>query len=80
MGFLRDRGLAESRIVLFQAILFWLAHYHLLFDGSLSFWASLPFVSVVLGLLILHSKSLAISTSTHFLYNFLVGIFIKSVS
>jgi membrane protease YdiL (CAAX protease family) len=78
-GFLKDQDLPESRIVLFQAILFWLAHYHSLFDGRLSFWVSIPFVSIILGILILRSKSLTISTGTHFLYNFLVSIFVIPV-
>lgn len=76
---LRNRGLTESRIVLFQAILFWLAHYQLLLDGTLSFWTSVPFVSVILGILVLRSKSLAISTIPHFLYNFFTGVFINPV-
>ncbi len=74
-GFFRNRGIAESKIALFQAVLFWLAHYRSLLNGNMSFWTSIPFASIILGILVLRSKSLTFSTVSHFLYNLFVGIF-----
>lgn len=73
---LRDFGLTESKTLIVQAFVFWIAHYHLFLSGSLSFWVTIPFIALMLGIVIKQSKSLALSVVVHFLYNFLTG-FIK---
>lgn len=74
---LRNLGMEEYKIVVTQAILFWLAHYNLLLAGSLSFWTTIPLLGIVLGILVFRSKSLTSSIVAHFLYNLFVS-FIKN--
>lgn len=76
-GYLRSQGVGEYKILVIQAILFWLSHYQALLDGSLSFWTTIPFAGVILGLLALRSKSLTTGIVTHFFYNFLLGFILK---
>lgn len=59
----------ESIIVVFQAILFWLFHIYQLPLNPLSFWIFTPLISLFLGIVTAHSKSLSPSTLAHFLYN-----------
>lgn len=73
---LKDLGFTERKIIATQAFLFWMAHYHLLLSGSLSFWITIPIISLMLGIVISKSKSLGLSISAHFLYNFFIGFII----
>jgi membrane protease YdiL (CAAX protease family) len=70
---LRDRGYSETKILVVQAALFWLAHLNLISRSS--FWVILPLFSLWLGFLVLRSKSLTPSTWVHFIYNLSVNLF-----
>jgi membrane protease YdiL (CAAX protease family) len=72
--YLSARSLQSGKVIAIQALLFWLAHIPSVFDEWFFFWITLPFVSVMLGVLIYRSKSLTVTITTHFLYNFIVGL------
>jgi membrane protease YdiL (CAAX protease family) len=74
--FIRTFGISDGKIVFVQALFFWLAHFPLLGSGhQYSFFLSIPLASVILGLIVLRSKSLTTSTIIHMLYNLVVGLF-----
>jgi membrane protease YdiL (CAAX protease family) len=65
-GYLLKLGWRDSRIVLFQAALFSLAHIYYLFEGlPISFWLIVPTDSLVLGLLVWRSRTIASSMAAH---------------
>jgi membrane protease YdiL (CAAX protease family) len=73
--FLRDLRLSDATIVIVQALLFWAAHYQMLeSDRTFSFWVTTPFVSLILGIIVLRTRSLTLSTLSHYLVNFLLEI------
>jgi membrane protease YdiL (CAAX protease family) len=71
---LSARSLQSGKVIAIQALLFWLAHLPSVIDKWFFFWVTLPFVSVMLGILIYRSKSLTVTIITHSLYNFAVGL------
>ncbi len=69
--FLENFGLNETKIVVIQALLFWVAHYSYI-NSIYSFWVSIPFVSLLFGIIVRRSKSITYSLMAHFLYNLIV--------
>jgi membrane protease YdiL (CAAX protease family) len=72
--YLRSRSLRTIHVIVIQALLFWLAHISSGIDKWIFFWVTLPFISIMLGLLVHRSKSLAACVTTHFLYNCVIGL------
>jgi membrane protease YdiL (CAAX protease family) len=72
--YLRSRSLRPVHVIVIQALLFWLAHISSGIDKWIFFWVTLPFISIMLGLLVHRSKSLAACVTTHFLYNCVIGL------
>jgi membrane protease YdiL (CAAX protease family) len=73
-AYLRSRSLRTVHVIAIQALLFWLAHISSGIDKWIFFWVTLPFISIMLGLLVHRSKSLAACVTTHFLYNCVIGL------
>jgi len=71
-AFLRERNCGNVKILIIQALLFWLCHLNLV--STISFWFALPLISLWLGFLVLRYKSLIPSAMTHLVYNFLAVI------
>ena len=76
--FLKDRGWSESRIIFFQAFLFWISHLNFLFNNPFNFWVFIPAVGLLLGYIVLRSKSITPSTITHLFINLLYGLILLS--
>jgi membrane protease YdiL (CAAX protease family) len=68
--YLEKLKLSDLKILFVQALLFWIVHLNQM--SSASFWVLLPLLGLWLGFLVLRSKSLIPSISTHFVYNFIV--------
>ena len=72
--FLKDLGCTNLLTFFVQAFLFWISHYQMLVVGHVfSFWIATPCISMILGYIVLRSKSVALSTISHYLYNCLIG-------
>ncbi len=71
--FLSRTGLKGYQIIVTQAIFFWLSHLYY-FSNPVGFWVILPFVSIMLGIIVLRSKKILPSIIGHFLYNLLVAL------
>jgi len=74
--YLKEKNYSVRRIVIVQAVLFWVAHIYYIFDAPIFFWVILPFYSLLLGVLVARSKSLTPSTIAHYFLNVGVGILI----
>ncbi len=70
---LRNWGLSEPRTWLLTSALFWVSHINYVLDPPFNFWMFIPAVSLLLGYIILRSKSLTASALTHVLANVLYG-------
>ncbi len=68
-GLLKKMNWKDSRICLFQAALFILAHIYYLGKYNYSFFIIVPIAALILGLLVWHSKSIGTSMITHGLIN-----------
>jgi hypothetical protein len=64
-GYLRKAGWKHGWILLFQALLFVLAHVYTLKDFPISFWVIVPVGAVALGLLVWRSRTLVSSLAAH---------------
>lgn len=73
--FLARAGLKGHQIIVTQAIFFWLSHLYYFNSNPIAFWFFLPFVSIMLGIIVLRSKKILPSIVGHFLYNFLATLF-----
>lgn len=77
-GTLRKLGFKEMSILFIQASLFWASHHRfLLLDNTYFFWIPLPIFTLILGLLVLKTKSLKFSAIAHFLFNFTSSIILQ---
>jgi membrane protease YdiL (CAAX protease family) len=69
-GYFCDKNFRNWQIWLSQAFLFWLAHINFLFLGQFTFfWIELPIASLLLGLLVWKSRTLATTITTHAVAN-----------
>jgi hypothetical protein len=68
--FLKSQDFSDLKIVVLQAILFWLCHVNSL-NSSVFFWVIVPITSVLLGLVVWKSKSITTSIIAHLLVNVL---------
>jgi Type II CAAX prenyl endopeptidase Rce1-like len=71
--FLVKSNQSVVRIILLQAILFWIAHLEYI-SLPITFWFWTPWVSIWLGIIVWRSKSIAPSTLTHFIFNLLIAL------
>lgn len=79
-AYVRSLGFSERSAFYITAICFWISHYRFLALSTLYvFWISIPILALLLGLMILHSKSLTPSTISHLLFNFLNQFLITSL-
>jgi|CXWJ01.1.fsa_nt_gi hypothetical protein len=62
-------GWSHFRIMLAQALLFWILHIQYLLLDPLLFWLQLPILAVFLGILVLKYKSIYQSSVAHILFN-----------
>ena len=76
--FLKNMQLSEPRIVLAQEFLFWLAYIRYLISNPFIFWIFVPIAGLLLGYIVLRSKSITPSTITHLLINLFYGSLIIS--
>jgi membrane protease YdiL (CAAX protease family) len=68
--YLEKLKLSGLKILFVQALLFWIVHLNS--TSRAFFWVLLPLLGLWFGFLVLRSKSLIPSISTHFVYNFIV--------
>lgn len=74
-GYLSKIKVDERIILLIQAVLFWISHHRfLLLHNTYLFWLPLPIMALLLGWVVMKSKSLASSTIAHYLFNFTTSI------
>ena len=73
-GSFRQMGIQEGLVCVIQAVLFWLAHIYY-YNTGINFWVVIPIGSLVLGLVILKTKSTSYSMATHALINSLGDVF-----
>jgi hypothetical protein len=66
---LEASGWRHFRIVLVQALLFWILHIKYMLSDPFLFWVQLPIVGVFLGILVWRYKSISPSTVAHILLN-----------
>jgi membrane protease YdiL (CAAX protease family) len=65
-----DLKLSPRAVLLVQALLFWLSHYQLFFEGSYyTFWITLPFISLTYGIIVFKSKSISATSLCHLINN-----------
>ena len=67
-GVLRKQNWSDSKILLFQAFLFWISHGYDL-NTPFSFWVVVPLFSLLLGYLALKSKSVIPPMIAHGIFN-----------
>ena len=73
-GSFRQMGIQNWLVCVIQAALFWLAHIYY-YNTGINFWVVIPIGSLILGLVILKTKSTSYSMATHALINSLGDVF-----
>lgn len=68
--FLINLGWQELKIIILQAILFWISHVYHMFTFPFLFWVIIPIISILFGIFVWKSRSLTPSTMAHILFNF----------
>lgn len=72
---LTNLKLSPRKVVIIQALFFWIAHYQLLFKGSYyTFWVTLPVVSLTYGVIVYKSKSISVTSLCHWANNFATAL------
>lgn len=74
--FLKNLNFSEFKIVVIQAILFWLSHVYFANDNPISFWIITPIASIILGTIVWRTRSITSSTIAHVLFNTWWALFI----
>jgi membrane protease YdiL (CAAX protease family) len=75
---LRSRNWPEVRIVVVQAILFWLAHTKYLLAEPVAFWVVVPLLSMLLGIIVWRTRSITPSAIAHICINVCWSIIVNS--
>ena len=70
-AYLRSLGLSDQTVLFLQAFLFLISHHRYLTQSPYFFWMIVPLVAILLGYIVLRSKSLFSSTIAHALFNFI---------
>ena len=73
-GSFRQTGMRAEPVCVVQAALFWLAHIYY-YNTGINFWLVIPIGSLVLGVVVLKTKSISYSMATHALINSLGDVF-----
>ena len=66
---LKNLDWGDKRIVLAQAAIFWAAHSVYLFADPIAFWVVVPLLSVIMGMVVWKTKSIAVSGVAHICVN-----------
>lgn len=66
-------NISGYRLVMIQAVLFWLSHVNYLFQ-PIAFWFYMPFLGIVLGMMVWRTKTITASITGHFMYNWLAAL------
>jgi hypothetical protein len=61
--------ISAPKIIIFQALLFWIAHLNYIFTSPFTFWLFAPIVGLLLGIIVWRSKSLVPSSLVHIVLN-----------
>ena len=67
--FLKFLSWTDPKIIILQAVLFWLSHTYYMFANPILFWIIIPIVSILLGIMVWRYKSITSSTIAHILFN-----------
>jgi len=67
-GYLKNYGLGDKKILIIQAIIFWITHLNYI-NKPYTFWVVVPIMSLVLGLIAWRSRSITYSAITHSMFN-----------
>jgi membrane protease YdiL (CAAX protease family) len=68
--YLKDINLNDSKVLFVTTILFWVTHIHYWTEETaIGFWIVIPAVGLLFGYVAMRSKSIAISSIVHALYN-----------
>ncbi|TFG32023.1 CPBP family intramembrane metalloprotease [Candidatus Thorarchaeota archaeon] len=73
-GHLRKRGMKDSHVFIFQALLFWIAHIYYLSVLPLSMFLIVPLGSFILGFIVWRTHSIGASMLTHGLVNTIMQV------
>lgn len=73
-GYLRRWGLSPAWTAVVQAGLFWVGHLYYM-DTGLNFWLCIPLASLLLGFVVVRTRSIAYSMALHTLLNSLLDMF-----
>ena len=71
--FLKGLNFSDFKVVILQAILFWFSHVDS-YSDAVFFFIIIPIISVLLGVIVWRSKSIAPSVIAHVLFNVLLGL------
>jgi membrane protease YdiL (CAAX protease family) len=72
-GYFRGRGWRDSQVFLFQALLFWSAHFYRAIDQPITWFILIPIASILFGWIAWKSRSITGSMITHAISNALPG-------
>jgi membrane protease YdiL (CAAX protease family) len=78
-GQLRKWNIGENNIIWLQGIIFWLLHGYQI-STPISFFISLPIMTIVFSLLVKYSKQLFPSIVSHVLINTLGPLFVRAIT
>lgn len=67
--FLKNLNFSVFKIVVLQAILFWLSHVYYANDYPILFWVLAPIAGIIFGIVVWRTRSITSSTIAHVLFN-----------
>ncbi len=76
--FLKNLKWTEIKIFFATACLFWISHLNYILSNPFNFWVFIPLVRLLLGYMVVRSRSITPSTVAHVLINLLYGLVIVS--
>jgi membrane protease YdiL (CAAX protease family) len=73
--FLKKLNFSEYKIVILQAIFFWISHVYFASEIPVSFWVITPIMSIILGVSVWSTRSITSSIFVHVLFNIWWSLF-----
>lgn len=67
-GYMKSKGWEDKKILILQAGIFWLAHLNY-YEKPYTLWITVPLLSLILGIVVWRSRSIASSMVMHAVYN-----------
>lgn len=67
--FLKKLNFSEYKIIILQAIFFWIPHVYFASENPVSFWVIVPIMSIILGVSVWATRSITSSIFLHVLFN-----------